>query len=272
MSMQAEKAARFLELHTPGRPLLMPNAWDIGSAKLLEAAGFGALATTSSGLAATRGRLDGQMSREEVLAHCAELAGAIDVPLSADMENCFGDDADGVAETVALAIETGLAGCSIEDYSGRATDSIYPFDVAVERVSAAVDAAHSGEVHLVLTARAENLLHGVGDLEDTISRLQAYSAAGADAVFAPGLAGAEDIRRVVEAVAPTPVNVLSRAGAPNVSELASLGVARLSVGGAFAFAAYAAMLDAARELAEQGTYGYLKQTATGVKAVRSAFS
>jgi 2-methylisocitrate lyase-like PEP mutase family enzyme len=188
------------------------------------------------------------------------------------MENCFADDSDGVAETVRLAIETGLAGCSIEDYSGRDSDTIYPFDEALERVRAAVDAAHSGPVHFVITARAENLLHGVDDLDDTIARLKAYAEAGADAVFAPGIAEADVIRRVVESLAPTPVNVLALAATPPVSQLAELGVARVSVGGAFAFAAYGGLLDAARELRDDGTYGYLTQTATGIKAVRSTFS
>jgi 2-methylisocitrate lyase-like PEP mutase family enzyme len=250
----------------------MPNAWDVGSAKLLAAEGFQALATTSSGFAAALGRLDGRVSRDEALEHAAALAAAVEVPVSGDLENCFADDPDGVAETVRLAIETGLAGCSVEDYSGRESDSIYPHDDAVERVRAAVEAAHAGPVHFVITARAENLIHGIDDLDDTIARLEAYAEAGADALFAPGVSSADDIRRVVEAVAPVPVNVLALGGAPPVSELAELGVARVSVGGAFAFAAYGGMLDAARELREDGTYGYLQQTAKGIKATRSTFS
>jgi 2-methylisocitrate lyase-like PEP mutase family enzyme len=271
MTTANDKAQSFLELHQPGTPLLMPNAWDVGSAKLLASAGFEALATTSSGFAATLGRQDGRVTRDEALEHSALLAGAVDVPVSGDLENCFADDPQGVSETVRLAIETGLAGCSVEDYSGRDDDSIYPFEQAVERVRAAVEAAHSGPVHFVVTARAENLLHGVTDLGDTIARLTAYAEAGADAVFAPGIKTADEIRQVVEAVAPTPVSVLALGGAPDVSELADLGVARVSVGGAFAFAAYGAMLGAARELMDEGTYGYLEQTVKGIKAVRSGF-
>jgi 2-methylisocitrate lyase-like PEP mutase family enzyme len=271
MSTQAEKADRFRELHQPGTPLLMPNPWDVGSAKLLESIGFQALATTSSGFAATLGRLDGRVTRDEALEHAAELAAAIEVPLSGDLENCFADDPAGVADTVRLAIDAGLAGCSVEDYSGRDSDSIYPLELAVDRVKAAVEAAHAGSVEFVITARAENLIHGVDDLDDTIARLQAFAEAGADVLFAPGVASADDIRRVVESVAPRPVSVLALPHAPSVPELAKLGVARVSVGGAFAFAAIGAAVEAGRELLEQGTYGYFERTATGGKAARAAF-
>ena len=268
---QTDKAQKFLELHRPGDPLLMPNAWDLGSAALLAALGFEALATTSSGHAATLGRLDGGVSRDEALAHAAALSAGSDLPVSADLENAFADDPAGVAETIGLAVEAGLAGGSVEDYSGRADDPIYDLGLARERVSAAVEAAHAGPVKLVLTARAENLIRGRDDLADTIVRLQAYQEAGADVLFAPGLNDADEIRRVIESV-DRPVNVLAVRGAPTVAELASLGVARISVGGAFAFAALAALSDAAEELRDKGTFGYLERSAAGVKAARSAFA
>jgi 2-methylisocitrate lyase-like PEP mutase family enzyme len=268
MSAQREKAERFLALHRPGSPLLIPNPWDAGSAKLLASLGFEALATTSSGHAATLGRADGSVTREEALAHAALIAGITDVPVSADLENAFADDPGGVAETVRLAVDAGLAGCSVEDYSGRA---IYDPALARERVAAAVEAAHAGPVHLVLTARAENHIRGHPDLADTIARLQAYQEAGADVLYAPGLTSAEDIRRVVTSV-DRPVNVLARPGAPSVAELAQLGVSRISVGGAFAFCALGAVVQAARELREEGTYGFYERTADGVRAARDAFA
>jgi 2-methylisocitrate lyase-like PEP mutase family enzyme len=271
MSDQASRAERFLELHRPGQPLLMPNAWDAGSARILESLGFEAIATTSSGFAATLGRLDYAVSREEALSHSAALAAAVDVPVSADLENCFADDPAGVAETVGMAVETGLAGCSIEDYSGRDDDPIYEFDLAVERVAAAVAAAHAGPVRFVLTARAENHLRGRTDLEDTIARLRAFAEAGADCVYAPGLRSSEDIRAVVAGVGGTPVNALAGRGVPPVAELASAGVARVSIGGAFAFASLGALVEAAVELRDSGTYGYADRTAEGVRAARAAF-
>jgi 2-methylisocitrate lyase-like PEP mutase family enzyme len=268
---QADKAERFLNLHRRGEPLLMPNAWDVGSAAVLAHLGFKALATTSSGHAATLGRLDGGVTREEALAHAAELSAGTDLPVSADLENAFADDPDGVADTIRAAKATGLAGCSVEDYSGRAEDPIYERGLARERVVAAAEIAHSGPVRMVLTARAENLIRGRDDLGDTIARLQAYQEAGADVLFAPGLTDAQDIRRVVESV-DRPVNVLARAGTPTVPELAALGVARVSVGGAFAFAALGALREAAEELRDRGTYGYLERTAAGGQTARAAFS
>jgi len=267
---QADKANRFLELHRRGDPLLMPNAWDLGSAALLVSLGFEALATTSSGHAATLGRPDGAVTREEALAHAAALSGGTDVPVSADLENAFADDPAGVAETIALAVETGLAGCSVEDYS-RDADDIYEMGLARERVAAAAAAAHAGPVRLVLTARAENFIRGKPDLADTIARLDAYQEAGADVLFAPGLTSPDDIRQVIEAV-DAPLSVLAVGRAPSVSELAALGVARISVGGAFAFAAYAGLLEAAEELRDHGTYGYLERAAAGSKALRNAFA
>ena len=271
MSEQAEKAKRFLALHQAGRPLLMPNPWDAGSARLLASLGFEALASTSSGFAATLGRLDYGVEREEALSHAATIVAATDLPVSADLENGFADGPSGVADTIRGALEAGLAGCSVEDFTGRQEDSIYELPRAAERVAAAAEVAHDGPVDLVLTARAENYLHGCPDLGDTISRLQAYQEAGADVLYAPGLTSAEDIRRVVESVE-RPVNVLALPAAPPVAELAGIGVSRVSVGGAFAFAALGALVEAARELRGQGTYGYAERAAVGARAAREAFS
>lgn len=269
MTTHAEMAGQFLDLHRPGDPLLLPNPWDAGSARLLASLGFRALATTSSGFAATLGRLDGSVSRDEALAHATAIVAATELPVSADLENCFADDPDGVAVTVTLAARTGLAGCSVEDFTGDDDEPIYDIGLATERVAAASEAAHAGPERLVLTARAENLLHGRPDLADTIARLQAYQEAGADVLFAPGLTSLDDIRQVVTAV-DRPVNVLAVAGAPSVSDLAAAGVSRISVGGAFAFAALGALADAATELRDKGTYGYLAGSKAGRQALRHA--
>jgi 2-methylisocitrate lyase-like PEP mutase family enzyme len=264
-------AERFLSLHKSGSPLLMPNPWDRGSARLLESLGFEALATTSSGFAATLGRLDGQVTRDEAIEHAAGIVDAVEVPVSADLERCFADDPAGVAETVRFAVEAGLAGCSVEDYSGRESDTIYDAGLATERVAAAAEAAHSGPGKLGLTARAENHIHGRDDLADTIARLESYQEAGADVLFAPGLRDLDTIRQVIASV-DLPVNVLVGPGMPSVSELAAAGVSRVSVGGAFAFAAYGAAAQAGRELLESGTYGYWDTAGPGAKATREAFS
>ncbi len=270
MSGQVETAELFLALHHEDHPLLIPNPWDAGSAKVLASLGFEALATTSSGFAATLGRLDGSVTRDEALAHAASIVQATDLPVSADLENAFADDPDGVAETIGLAIEAGLAGCSVEDFTGDEEDPIYELELAAQRVAAAVEVAHRGPVHLVITARAENHIHGRQDLADTIARLQAYEHVGADVLYAPGLKSAEDIRSVVESVS-RPVNVLARPGAPPVAELGRLGVKRVSVGGAFAFNSLGALVEAGQELLEQGTYGFAERAATGARAARSAF-
>jgi 2-methylisocitrate lyase-like PEP mutase family enzyme len=270
MTDPAEKASRFLAMHRGERPLLLPNPWDRGSAKLLASLGFQALATTSSGHAATLGRLDGSVTRDEALAHAVAIAEATDLPVSADLENAFADDPAGVAETVRLAVEAGLAGCSVEDFSGREDEPIYDAGLAAERVAAAAERAHGGRVRLVLTARAENYLHGRPDLAATIGRLQAYQAAGADVLYAPGLSRLEDIRQLVASV-DLPVNVLALPRAPTVPELAAVGVSRVSVGGAFAFAALGAMIEAARELREEGTYGFWEWARGGAQGARSAF-
>jgi 2-methylisocitrate lyase-like PEP mutase family enzyme len=264
------KAGRFLALHgAGGRPLLQPNAWDAGSARVLESLGFQAVATTSSGFAATLGRLDGTVTREEALQHGAALSAAVDIPVAADTENGFADDPAGVAELVTLAAATGLAGCSIEDYD-RSSDTIYEAALATERVAAAVEAAHAGPVHLVLTARAENLIHGHDDLADTIARLQSFQEAGADVLFAPGLRSREDIAVVVSSV-DRPVNVLAMPGCPTIDELAELGVGRISVGGSLAYVALAALIDAATELKDEGTYGYWDRVVGARAAIRDAF-
>lgn len=267
---QQAKAERFLALHHGDQPLLLPNPWDAGSAKLLASLGFEALATTSSGFAATLGRLDGGITRHEAIGHSATVVAATDVPVSADLENCFADDPAGVAEAVRLAIEAGLAGCSIEDFARRKDDPIYDAALAAERVAAAAAAAHAGPVHLVLTARAENYLHGRPDLDDTIARLQSFQEAGADVLYAPGVSDLGDIRRLVSSV-DLPVNVLALPNAPSVAELAAAGVRRISVGGAFAYAALGAVVTAARELREEGTYSFWKGAGVGATAARSAF-
>jgi 2-methylisocitrate lyase-like PEP mutase family enzyme len=271
VSEQAERAERFLALHQGERPLLLPNPWDRGSARLFVSLGFEALATTSSGSAATLGLLDGAATREQAIACAAAIVEATDLPVSADLENGFADDPAGVAETIRLALAAGLSGASIEDYSGRDEEPIYAIEAAAERVAAAAEVAHGGPVRLVLTARAENHLHGVTDLASTIARLRAYQQAGADVLYAPGVARLEDIRQIVDSV-DLPVNVLARPGVPSVAELAEVGVRRISVGGAFAFAGLGAVTEAAQELLQKGTYGYLAQSNVGLKAARVAFS
>jgi 2-methylisocitrate lyase-like PEP mutase family enzyme len=268
-SSSGVRSARFLELHRQERPLLLANAWDVGSAKILAWVGFQALATTSSGYAAGLGRGDYAVTREEALAHAAEVVAATDLPVSADFEDGFAERAAGVAETVGLALDVGLAGCSLEDWSSSG-ERLYDIRTAAERVRAAAHAAHDGPVRLVLTARAENYLRGNPDLRDTIERLQAYQEAGADVLYAPGLDKPADLRSLVASV-DLPVNVLARSATPPVAELAELGVKRVSVGGGFAFAAYGAVVQAAGELLRDGTYGFTELSAVGSKAARAAF-
>ncbi|PRZ40562.1 2-methylisocitrate lyase-like PEP mutase family enzyme [Antricoccus suffuscus] len=269
MTSEENKASTFRALHVPGAPLLMPNPWDIGSAKVLASLGFKALATTSSGHAATLGKLDGAIGRDESLTHAQSLVDAVDLPFNADLENGFADDSQGVFDTVDAAIRVGLAGCSIEDFSGDDDDPIYTKEVAVERISAAVDAAKRAP-GLVLTARAENFIHDRPDLADTIERLQAFQEAGADVLYAPGISKLDDIRTLVREV-DRPVNILARPGLPSVAELADAGVARISVGGSFNKAAFGALVAAARELLEQGTYGYLDLAGAGNNQMSVAF-
>ena len=265
----ADRRARFRELHRREQLFVMPNPWDVGSARLLASLGFEALATTSAGFAWSLGKPDQTVTRDELVAHVEALAAATPLPLNVDSERGFPDESGGVAETVALLAEAGAAGFSIEDYdpaSGRIDD----LEVATARVRAAAEAAHSLDEPLVLTGRAENHLHGVEDLDDTIERLRAYRDAGAEVVYAPGLADLDWIASVVEAVS-VPVNVLALASGPSVAELASVGVRRVSTGGAIARSAYGALLAAAEELRERGTSLYAEQGATHA-ALQSAFS
>jgi 2-methylisocitrate lyase-like PEP mutase family enzyme len=249
----------------------MPNPWDQGSAKLLASLGFQALATTSGGFAATLGRRDGHVTRAEALGHAALIAAATELPMSADLENGFADDPAGVADTIEGAIAAGLSGCSIEDFTRDPEAPIYELGLATERIAAAVEVAHRGPVHLVLTARAENYIHGRPDLDDTIMRLRAYQDAGADVLFAPGLVTPSDIRQVVESLR-RPLNVVARASLPSVAQLAELGVRRISVGQAFAYRGLGATVEAARELLEDGTYSFMELAGVGVKAGREAFT
>jgi 2-methylisocitrate lyase-like PEP mutase family enzyme len=249
----ADKRTRFAELHESGC-FVIPNAWDVGSARILESLGFEAIATTSSGHAASLGRMDQQVTLDELLAHVGALVDAVDVPVSVDAERCFAADAAGVATNVERIADTGAAGVSIEDYEpGSGIDDI---DVAVERVAAAAQVTRSYE--MVLTARAENHLYGIEDLDDTIARLTSYRQVGADVVYAPWLADLEQIGRVVTESG-APVNVLARVDGPGVGDLAAAGVRRVSTGGALAFAAYGAMATAARELLSQGTSSYIER-------------
>lgn len=260
MMNQAEKGVRFAALHQGAQAFVIPNPWDVGSARLLAGLGFEALATTSSGFANAMGRVDGEMSLAEKLAHCEALSAATDLPLSADLENGFADSADGVAETIRAVARVGVVGGSIEDFDG---DEIYPFDRAVERIAAAVEAARALDFPFTLTARAENLLRGRDDLEDTIRRLQAFAEVGADVLYAPGLTTLEQVRLVTEAVS-RPVNVLgAMVRGASVSELAAAGAQRISIGGALTRVAFVGAMDAARELREGGSFDWLVRGEAG---------
>jgi 2-methylisocitrate lyase-like PEP mutase family enzyme len=250
----AERRSRFRELHATSSLFVMPNAWDVGSARLLRHVGFPALATTSQGFAWQIGKLDQQVTRDELVGHVADLAGATELPLSVDSERLYPEEPGGITETVRLLAEAGAAGCSIEDYDPE-NESIDPIADAVARVREAVAAAGRVDPPLVLTARCENHLYGIDDVDDTLARLSAYRAAGADVVYAPGLTREEDIARVVAEIG-GPVNVLALASAPPVPKLARLGVRRVSTGSLLTSAAYGALVVAARELRENGTSGY----------------
>jgi 2-methylisocitrate lyase-like PEP mutase family enzyme len=253
---QAQKIEQFHRLHERPGVFLLPNPWDVGTARVLAGLGYEALATTSAGLAFTLGRRDGvrAVTRAEALAHARQIVAATPLPVSADLENGFGDDPETVAETIRLAAEAGLAGASVEDATGRTEEPIYPFAQAVDRVAAAVRAARSAAVPLVLTARAENFLHGRPDLDDTIRRLRAFERAGADVLYAPGLPDLVAIRAVCAAVG-KPVNVLAGRSF-TVPELVAAGARRVSLGSTLARAALGAFLRAAREVKEQGTFGF----------------
>jgi len=259
---QAETAKRFRALHERPGAFIIPNPWDVGTARVLAAAGFEALASTSAGLAFSRGLPEGRLAREDVLAHCRELVGATDLPVSADLEKGFGDTPESAAETIRAAAATGLAGCSIEDHTGRRDNPIYPFELAVERIAAAVEAARALPHDFVLTARCENFLWQRPDLDDTIARLQGFARAGADVVYAPGLRDLAMIRTVCQAVG-KPVNVVM--GLPgvtfSVSQLAEAGVKRISVGSALARLAFGALRRAIGEMQQQGTFSFAAEAA-----------
>lgn len=261
---QLLRAQAFRALHEQPGIFTIPNPWDPGSAKMLAALGFEALATTSAGLAFSLGKPDGDRSvtLEETLANIQAIVRATDLPVSADLENGFGDDPATCAATILRAAASGLVGGSIEDATGHADDPIYPFDLAVERVKAAVAAARSLPFPFTLTARAENLIHGRPDLPDTIRRLQAFAAAGADVLFAPGLTTRDEIQTVVAAVAPRPVNVVMglNSAAFSLDELADLGVKRVSLGSTLARVAYGAFFRAAGELGQKGTFRFAAGT------------
>ena len=263
MESQAARAEMFRLLHARPGVFAIPNPWDAGSARMLAALGFEALATTSAGLAYSVGRPDGEgaITRDETLANARAIVEATSLPVSADLENGFGDDPAACADTIVRAAAVGLVGGSIEDATGRRDDPIYPFERSVERVRAAVGAARSLPFPFVLTARAENLLHGRPDLPDTIRRLVAFAEAGADVLYAPGLKTREDISAVVRAVAPRPVNVVMGLSGPSLSleALAELGVKRVSLGSSLARAAYGAFLRAAREIKDKGTFEFARE-------------
>jgi len=265
------KGAAFRALHARAGAFIIPNPWDVGTARILASAGFEALATTSAGLAFSLGVPEGCVSRDRALAHCRDIVMATDLPVSADLEKGFGDSPEDVAETIRAAAETGLAGCSIEDYTGRADEPIFDFNLALDRIAAAVEACRELPHDFVLTARAENFLHGRQDLDDTIKRLQAFEAAGADVLYAPGLRDLETIRTVCAAVE-KPVNIVM--GLPGttfgVSDLAEAGVKRISVGSALARLAYGAVVEAAKEMATQGTFNF-SDGAIGFKALQDMF-
>ena len=255
MRTQAELGQVFRALHEREGAFIIPNPWDVGTARMLAAMGFEALATTSGGLALSLGKRDNTVSLEEVLAHCTALVAAVDVPVSADLGDCFGAEPETVAEIMWLAASTGLAGASIEDMKGDY--SIYEHGLAAERVRAAAEAAHALPFPFTLTARAENFLVGRRDLDDTMRRLQAYQEAGADVLYAPGITTSEEIAAVVGAVE-RPVNVIAGIGRMTLSlnELAVLGVKRISVGSGLARVAISAFLGAAREMREGGTFTF----------------
>lgn len=265
---QFEKAQKFRDLHDRNEAFLLPNPWDIGSAMLLAHMGFEALATTSAGHAFTLGLPDNTVPRELVMEHVASLVAATPLPLSCDLGNGFGDEPESAAEAIKLVAGAGAVGGSIEDATGRMDEPIYPIELAAERARAAVEAARSLDFPFMLTARAENYLNGRPDLDDTIRRLQAFQEAGADVLYAPGIVSEEDIRAVMSSV-DRPVNVLI--GLPGLmldrEELSQLGVRRLSTGSALARASIGALQRAARELLDEGTFGFIAEASSSSNIV-----
>jgi 2-methylisocitrate lyase-like PEP mutase family enzyme len=265
---QKQKAEKFRALHEREGAFVIPNPWDVSSARLLAGLGFEALATTSAGFANSLGRADGQVTREEAIEHCRRLSAATDLPVSADLEKCFADDPAEAAETIRLAARAGVVGGSIEDYTGDPSNPIYDFALAVERVRTAAEVARSLDFPFTLTARAENYLRGRQDLDDTVRRLQAFEAAGADVLYAPGLTTLDEVRVVTGALT-KPVNVLATMlkGA-TVAQLADAGAKRISVGGALARASVTALLRAGAEMREQGSFGWTSGLASSADVNR----
>jgi len=272
MSTQVEKGRAFRALHQRNRAFIIPNPWDAGTARLLAGLGFEALATTSAGYAFSAGRRDNTVGRDEILRHVASIAAATDLPVSADLENGYGDDPDTVAATITHAAAGGAVGASIEDLSGRADGGIYELGLAADRIRAAADAARAAAFPFTLTARAENYLAGRPDLADTINRLQAYQEAGADVLYAPGLTNADDIATVVRSV-DRPLNVVMGLQGVQLSQaaLSALGVTRISVGSALSRAALGAFLRAATEMKEHGTFTFAEE-AVSYREISDRFS
>lgn len=259
-TLQIVKGKIFKQLHEREGIFVVPNPWDVGSAKILATLGFDALATTSAGLAFSLGKADGEQSvtREETLKNAGDIANSSMLPVTADLENGFGEDPESCEETILLAAKAGLAGGSIEDSTGMSSSPIIPFELAVERIKAAVKAARSLPFHFTLTARAENLIHGIPDLKDTIRRLEAFAEAGADVLYAPGLKTKEEILTVVKAVAPKPVNVVVGLNDAvfSLSLLEDMGVKRVSLGSTLSRVAYGSFLRAAEEIIKKGTFTF----------------
>ena len=249
----ADKRKVFRQLHAAGC-FVIPNPWNLGTARYLQGLGFKALATTSSGFAHAQGFADGDMMRDMALAHFHEMAAAADVPVNADFENGFADNPAGVAANVRLCVNAGVAGLSIEDFTGDEADPLYAFDLAVARVRAAREAIDAGGGDVLLTGRSEGFIHGRPDMNETVRRLQAYAEAGADCLYAPGIKTRKQIEAVVKAVAPKPVNLLMSAAGFTAKEIATMGVRRISVGGTLARVAMQAFITSAREIAEQGKF------------------
>ncbi len=268
MPTTAEKRAAFRRLHETGC-FVIPNPWDIGTTRYLQNLGFKALATTSAGFAWSRGAADGGVTRDAMLAHIAEISAAADVPVNADFEGGYAHEPAGVAESVRLCCATGVSGLSIEDFTGDRAKALYDFDMAVARVKAARDAIDKAGGDVLLTGRSEGFIRGLPDLEETIRRLKAYAAAGADCLYCPGISTREQIAAVVKAVAPKPVNFLM--GGPSdlsVRDLADLGVRRISVGGALARSAWGGFMRMAKEIADAGTFKGFAQAAPGADIVK----
>jgi 2-methylisocitrate lyase-like PEP mutase family enzyme len=265
-----ETVAAFRRLHEKGC-FVMPNPWDLGSARVLAQLGFPALATTSAGFAWSIGRADNRVRLEDALAHYRAIAAAVELPVNADFEGAFAVDPSAVAANVALAASTGVAGLSVEDSTRDRDEPLHPFSLSVERVRAAREAIDCGGTRVLLTGRSEGFIVGRPDLEETIRRLAAYAEAGADCLFAPGIKSPEDVKAVVTAVAPKPVNVVVSGDFTTVKDLAALGVRRISVGGALARVAWTGFLEAAGEIAEQGTFTALGRAVPGA-AINAKFA